>query len=157
MIRDGALRAQRMPIVRGLAEEICRYLPSKDTVGEVLAIYYFVLDRTRYMRDPRTVELVRAPWVIARQIATGHIPSIDCDDMAALISALCIATGAETRVATVAFVNQFYNGDRQYSHVYAQAKEPRTGKWITLDPVAGNRTGEMRGRVVAVKFWPIAS
>jgi transglutaminase-like putative cysteine protease len=58
-------------------------------------------------------------------------------------------------VVTVAFKNMFYRGRRQYSHVYAQVREPRTGRWITLDPVAGDRTKKMRGDVVAAKVWPV--
>ena len=138
-----------------LAEEICRYLPSKDSLSEALAFYNFVLDNTRYMRDPRTIELVRAPWVIVQQIMAGHVPSVDCDDMTATICALAGISGAECRAVTVAFKDMFYQGRRQYSHVFAQVREPRTGAWITLDPVAGNKTEEMKRRVVAAKFWPV--
>jgi len=283
-----------------LAEEVCRHLPSKDTVSEALAIYNLMLDRTRYMRDPRTIELVKAPWVVVQQMMAGHTPGLDCflegtllqrmdqnpvssgpgmrvpieriepgqyvwgykswsrvvavvprgirsvdqfilecrpdedpneadncfnvtpehqlylasgerilasqaepgmellhpngrprrislvargimespvwdiqtddhyvylpeadvtvsncDDLSATICAMLAITGAECRVATVAFKDMFYQGRRQYSHVFAQAKEPRTGSWITLDPVAGNKTEEMKRRVVAAKFWPV--
>lgn len=155
-IKDSALRAQTRPEVRHLAEEVTKHLQSKDTVSEALAVYNLVLDRTRYMRDPRTVEYVRAPWVIIRQIMGGHTPGIDCDDGSALICALLLTTGAECRVVTVAFRNMFYRGQRQYSHVFAQVREPRTANWITLDPVAGNHTSQMRRRVVAAKYWPIA-
>jgi transglutaminase-like putative cysteine protease len=156
VIKKAAIDAQTRPEVRMLAEEVCRYLPSKDTVSEALAIYNLVLDRTRYMRDPRTVELVKAPWVIVRQMMAGHVPSVDCDDQSALICALLAITGAECRVVTVAFRDMFYEGRRQFSHVFAQAREPRTGAWITLDPVAGDKTREMQRRVVAAKFWPVA-
>jgi hypothetical protein len=125
-------------------------------VSEALAFYHFVLDKTRYMRDPRTIELVRAPWVIIAEIMAGKIPGVDCDDASALLCALAAVSGAECRAVTVAFRNMFFQGRRQYSHVFAQVREPRTGAWITLDPVAGDKTKEMLGRVVAAKFWPIA-
>lgn len=156
VIKQAAIDAQMRPEVRMLTEEVCRYLPSKDTVSEALAIYNLVLDRTRYMRDPRTVELVKAPWVVVRQMMAGHVPNLDCDDMSSLICALLAISGAECRVVTVAFRDMFYNGVRQYSHVFAQAREPRTGAWITLDPVAGDKTREMQRRVVAAKVWPVA-
>lgn len=142
-------------MVRALVEEVCRYLPSKDTVSEALAFHNLVLDRTRYMRDPRTVEYVRAPWVIVEQMMAGHTPGLDCDDMTGLICGMAAISGAETRAATVAFKHMFYKGVRQYSHVFAQIREPRTGQWMTIDPVAGNKTEEMKSRVVAAKFWPI--
>ena len=142
--------------MRLLAEEVTKHLRSKDTVSEALAFYHLVLDRTRYMRDPRSVELVRAPWVVVDQIMAGHTPGLDCDDQSALLCALLASSGHECRVVTVAFRNMFHQGVRQYSHVFAQTKEPRTGRWITLDPVAGSKTKEMKGRIVAAKFWPVA-
>lgn len=155
VIKKSVIDAQTKPVVRELAEEVTKRLTSKDTVSEALAFYNMVLDRTRYMRDPRSVEYVRAPWVVAEQIQAGHTPGLDCDDMTALICGLAAVSGAECRAVTVAFRNMFYQGRRQYSHVFAQIKEPRTGRWITLDPVAGDKTKEMIDRVVAAKFWPI--
>lgn len=108
------------------------------------------------MRDPRTVELVRAPHIIVDQILQGSVPSLDCDDMAALICALCMSTGSQTRVTTVAFKNMFFDGNRQYSHVYAEALDPKSKKWVVMDPVAGRKAPEMLKRVVAKKHWPIA-
>lgn len=155
VIKQSVLDAQQKPVVRALAEEITQHLPSKDCVSEALAFYNLLLARTRYMRDPRSVELVRAPWVVVSEMMAGRTPGLDCDDMTALICALAAVSGAECRAVTVAFRNMFYQGRRQYSHVFAQIKEPRTGQWITVDPVAGDKTEEMKKRVVAAKFWPI--
>ena len=156
MIKDAALASQQDYTVRELAERIADGLPSKAYLDEYLAIYYYVLGNTRYMRDPRTVELVRAPYVVARGLKAGQRPSVDCDDLAALICALTLAVGGQCRVVTVAFADIKYRQQRQYSHVFAQAREPRTGKWITLDPVAGDRTREMLRRTRFAKIWPVA-
>lgn len=156
VIKQAAVQSQTKPNVRMLAEEVSRHLPSKDTTSEALAFYHLVLDRTRYMRDPRSVEYVRAPWVIVEQMMAGHTPSIDCDDATSLICGLAAVSGAECRAVTVAFKNMFFKGQRQYSHVFPQIKEPRTNTWLTLDPVAGDKTHEMMGRIVAAKFWPVA-
>lgn len=156
LIKQSAVESQRRPAVRRLAERATAGIQSKDALSEALAFYYLVLDRTRYMRDPRGVEYVRAPWVVAEQVLRGEVPGLDCDDMAALLCALAVVSGAECRVVTVAFRNMVFRGERQYSHVFAQVREPRTGAWVTLDPVAGDRTREMMSRVVAVKFWPVA-
>lgn len=156
VIKHAALDSQSDYAVRELAEAICSGIPSKDYLSEYLAIYYWVLANTRYMRDPRTVELVRAPNVVARTVLRGQKPSLDCDDMTSLICALVLAVGGSCRAATVAFRNMFHRGRRQYSHVFAQAREPLTNRWIILDPVAADRTEAMKRRVVAVKFWPIA-
>lgn len=135
---------------------MCEHLRAKDYVSEPLAISYFVTSHTRYMRDPRTVELVRDPALLAKQIIDGKRPSLDCDDMAALIAAMCLSSGCGVRICTVAFKHMFYKGERQYSHVFAQAEDPRTGAWITLDPVAGRKTKEMLKRSVHMKTWRVA-
>lgn len=156
VIRDAVLRSQEKYNVRQLAEDICCNLRSKDYLSEILAIYHYVCANTRYMRDPRTVELVRAPWVVADELTGGKKPNLDCDDMSVLISALCMSVGCQVRVVTVAFRNAFFNGERQYSHVFAQAHEPRSNTWITLDPVAKEQTAQMLNKSVAAKIWPLA-
>ena len=156
VMRRAALDSQSHLSVRELAEQVCGRLDSKDYTSEYLALYNLVLQRCRYMRDPRTVELVRAPYLVADEILRGGRPSLDCDDMSALLGALVLAVGGNVRYVTVAFRNAFYNGERQYSHVFAQALEPRTGLWIVLDPVAADKTGEMMGRIRAAAVWPVA-
>lgn len=156
-MRDAALRAQQDYSVRALAEQICGGLPSKAYLDEYLAYYYFVLAHCRYMRDPRTVELVRDPKLVARQLLSGRTPSLDCDDMAALLNSLTLSSGGESRLVTVAFGRPIHvRGQRQYSHVFAQAREPQSGAWVTLDPVAANRTAKMLRNVRAAKLWPVA-
>ena len=126
---------------------------------------------TRYANDPRTIELVRSPRDLLERLkqnvnalrdvfAQGSHgtwkPSLDCDDLTALIAALCLSLGREVRICTVAFKNMFFRGTRQYSHVYLQVREPRTLAWIVMDPVAAETTPEMLGRIKAIKFWAIA-
>jgi hypothetical protein len=156
VMRRAALDSQAHLAVRKLAEYICQGIDSKDYVSEYLAVYNFLLQRCRYMRDPRTVELVKAPYLVAQEILQGGRPSIDCDDYSTLIGALILAVGGSVRFVTVAFRDAFYNGQRQYSHVFAQALEPRSGLWIVLDPVAAEKTQEMIGRIKAAAVWPVA-
>ena len=155
-MRRAALDSQRHIAVRALAEKCCQGIDSKDYTSEYIALYNMILQRCRYMRDPRTVEFVKAPFVVAQEILGGGRPSLDCDDMSCLLAALVIAVGGAARFVTVAFQNLFHQGKRQYSHVLAQALEPRTGTWIILDPVAADKTPEMMGRVQAAAVWPIA-
>lgn len=157
VMRSAALESQNHLAVRELAEEICQGVDSKDYGSEYLAIYHAILGRTRYMRDPRTVELVKAPYVIATDILRGKVPSIDCDDSACLIGSLCLAMGGVAQFVTVAFRHQFVGQQRQYSHVLSRALEPKTGQWVVLDAVAAERTPKMLRDAVASKVWPIAS
>ena len=155
VMRRAVLQSQLHFSVRKLAESFCEYLDSKDYASEYLALYQCVLQRTRYMRDPRTVELVKAPYLVADEILRGSRPNLDCDDMSALIASLVLAVGGAARFVTVAFRNAFYNGQRQYSHVFAQAQDPRTGLWIVLDPVAAEKTPKMMREIKASAVWPI--
>jgi hypothetical protein len=142
---------------RQLCESVCERLDSKDYTSEYLALYYFLLGHTRYMRDPKRVELVRAPWVISQQIMRGHRPSIDCDDASTWLAAAVMSVGGTVEIVTVAFSDMFYEGERQYSHVFDCATEPRNRTRIVLDPVAAERTPQMLRRVKAAKVWPIAA
>jgi hypothetical protein len=156
LIKREALRSQNDYNVRELTEAVCAGLPSKDYAGEALAIYHFVLGHTRYMRDPRTVELVRSPDRVARALKNGHTPNLDCDDMAALIAAMLLSAGHSCRIVTVAFRTMFHKGERQFSHVFTQSREPYSKVWITIDPVAADKTSDMLRRVKHAKVWPVA-
>ena len=156
VIRHAALDSQKVYSTRLMAEAVCHDLRSKDYRSEILAINNFVWANTRYMRDPRTVELVQAPYKITEQLQRGLIPQLDCDDMTGYICSLLLAVGCKCRAVTVAFNNMFHLGQRQYSHVFSQGFEPKAGVWITCDPVAGMDTDQMLRRVVAYKTWPIA-
>lgn len=156
VIVDAALRSQDHLCIRQLAEEFCQGLESKDYCSEYLAIMNGVLQHSRYMRDPRTVELVKAPYVIASDILAGKTVNLDCDDFTGLIDALVLSVGGKCDVVTVAFRKMFYNGQQQFSHVFARAYDPRNGNIIVMDPVAAEKTGEMLKRVKAAKVWPIA-
>ena len=150
-----ALEDARHFETRKLAEKTCESLSSKDYASEYLALYYLLLQRCRYMRDPRRVELVRAPYVISKQIADGRCPSIDCDDMSTWLAAALLSVGGQPEFVTVAFANLFFGGQRQYSHVFVRVKEPRSGRYVILDPVAAERTPQMLRRIVAAATWPI--
>jgi hypothetical protein len=142
---------------RQIAEIVCEGIDSKDYTSEYLALYHFLLQRTRYMRDPRRTELVRAPYVISKQILAGHRPSLDCDDMSTWLAAAVLAVGGRAEFCTVAFQRMFYEGKQQYSHVFTRALEPRTRCQIVLDPVAAEKTPEMQRRIVAAEAWPVSA
>ena len=156
LMKRYAVESQRDSAVRAFAESIVAGLQSKDYLSEILAVYYAVVRRTRYANDPRSVELVKKPGWVVRQILAGQVPSLDCDDLVTLQAALLLSLGREVRAVTAAFGDSFFGGERQYSHVYMQVREPRSRSWITLDPVAAEETGTMLGRVRALKIWPIA-
>jgi hypothetical protein len=144
---------------RQIAESVCEWLDSKDYTSEYLALYQFLLQRCRYMRDPRRTELVRAPYIVSEQILKGHRPSLDCDDMATWLAAAVTAVGGRAEFCTVAFAKLYYDGQPQFSHVFTRALEPRTRAYIVLDPVAAENTTQMLRRVRNghAASWPVAA
>lgn len=154
-MRRAALEDAKHFDTRRLAEGICEGIDSKDYSSEYLALYQFLLQRTRYMRDPRRVELVRAPYIISRQIMEGHRPSLDCDDMSTWLAAAILSVGGQPDFTTVAFQRMVHNGDVQFSHVFCRALEPRTRVRIVLDPVAAEKTPQMLARIKAAANWPV--
>lgn len=125
--------------IRGLVERICAGIESGDYASELLAIYNWVYANIRYIRDIHDVEFVKWPRVTV-QTGTG-----DCDDMATLLAAMCMAAGNPCQFVLVSFDGVMP------SHVYTQAATP-TG-FVILDPVASTQTMSMTSRIK--KKWVI--
>lgn len=157
VMRQAALDDANHFETRQLAEAVCEGIDSKDYCSEYLALYYCLLQRTRYMRDPRRTELVRAPYLISRQILAGHRPSIDCDDGALWLASAILSVGGQPDFVTCAFKRLYFDGRIQHSHVFTRALEPRNRTRIVLDPVAAEKTPQMLGRMVDASVWPIAA
>lgn len=153
VMSKAALGDQGSFATRRICESVCEGVDSKDYLSEYLALYYFLLQRTRYMRDPRRTELVRDPKIVSQQILAGNRPSLDCDDMACWLGSAVLAVGGTAWFATVAFNGATFGGQPQYSHVFTVALEPRTRARIVLDPVAAEKTPEMLRRVKAARLW----
>jgi transglutaminase-like putative cysteine protease len=134
-MRELALAAQTAWPLRRLVEDICRGITPKAYGSELVALLHFVYRTVRYQRDPRTVELVKTPEATLR---TGVG---DCDDQATLLAALAMLAGSEAR-----FVALGFRADGVFSHVYCEALEPRSRRWIALDPVSAEKSEEMLRR-----------
>lgn len=106
------------PIVRTLALEIIKNIPSHHHAEEALAIGQFVRDNVRYVRDPDGVELLTDPLTLIDQIKHGYAQG-DCDDMSLLIASLLIATGHQPFFRCVRY--QSLNG--HYNHIYVVVYE----------------------------------
>lgn len=139
-------------IVR-LTREIVRDLQPGDYNGEILAIYNWVCQHVRYVRDIHDVELVISPQKLL-QLGGG-----DCDDLATLLAAMLMSIGNECRFMVVGFE------DKNPSHVFCQVAL-RTGDagggnasggrvWATVDPVADDTTAQMHRRVGFARSYPL--
>jgi transglutaminase-like putative cysteine protease len=111
-------------------------LAPKDWIGELRALFNFVRDRIRYVKDVRGLETLQTPP------ATLEVGQGDCDDKSTLLAALLESIGHPTRFVAVGFVQP-----GRYSHVYV---ESRAGsRWIALDATMPHDAGWMPPGAVA--------
>jgi hypothetical protein len=144
-----ALAGERSPDVRAWALTVVRQVTPKDYMSEAAALYYDVCARIRYTRDPAHTELINHPSVTLAQRAG------DCDDQADLIraglGALLGALGNAVEFAAVGFRPPQTAYRDPYSHVFIRVRDPKSGEWAILDPVAGPRTAAMVAKVQTLK------
>lgn len=125
MMRTLARRGSGDMLVREQAHKIIRQagVRGHDFLGELRALFAWVRDHVRYVKDPYGIETLQNPrYTIQHRMG-------DCDDKAILLSALLLACGHPARVMFRAMSRR---GSRNFSHVYVLAN--LEGKRIALDP-----------------------
>lgn len=115
--------------IRDLALDLTSYLPQKDYVAEIRALFEFVRDRIRYIKDIRDVETLQWPT------KTLDIEQGDCDDKAMLLASLLEATGKRTRFVAIGF-----GPPGEFQHVFTDVKIGNRG-WLSLDPTENVKVG----------------
>lgn len=113
--------------IRQAATSTVFLTPEKDELAEIRAIFEFVRDRIRYVKDIYGVETLSTP----DKTLEGMIG--DCDDQTTLLAAMLEAIGYPTR-----FVIAGYSGS-DFEHVYLQVWVQ--GHWIGLDPTEQHPMG----------------
>lgn len=143
-------RGEKSMLVRSVVERITANMQPKDYLGEIVAIRNWVAENVRYLNDPLHVELVKDPQrLIEEYVSTGQAVG-DCDDMACLIATMCLQLGRVAEFVIVGFGEQGH-----YSHVFTRVLEPKSGKWIVCDPVAGTDERKMLERVTTFETWSL--
>lgn len=97
------------PIIRNLALGLVQFHNEKDDIAEISAIFHFVRDQIRYVRDIYGVETLAIPT------KTLELGQGDCDDKAVLLASLLEAIGYHTQ-----FKLAGYHG-KEFEHVYVYA------------------------------------
>lgn len=113
--------------IRQAATNAAFLQPEKDEYAEVEAVFNYVRDHIRYMRDVHGVETLMAPPTVL-QTRLG-----DCDDQSCLLACMLEAIGYPTR-----FVVAGYNGG-DFEHVYVQTWAG--GRWVSMDPTEPHPMG----------------
>lgn len=112
-------RYKTAPSIYELSRILVRDIPQKNYLAECIAIYNYVRDYIRYVRDTLNIETVQTP-VQTLKIATG-----DCDDKAVLLCSLLQSIGHRTRFLVVGSNGRFY-------HVLVQVFV--NNRWFNADP-----------------------
>lgn len=107
--------------LREQAKSIIWLTPERDSLAEVSALYEFVRDRVRYVRDVHDVETISSP----DKVLAGKMG--DCDDQAVLLATMLESVGYPTR-----FIVAGYSIPGEFEHVYLQVLVGH--EWLDLDP-----------------------
>ena len=107
------------PTILQLARGLTRWLPQKDYAAEIDAVFSFVQNNIRYVRDINGVETIQTP------VKTLELGSGDCDDKTTLLAALLESIGFETRFHAMGFRKN------SVSHVLLEAR--LDGQWVALE------------------------
>jgi hypothetical protein len=143
-------RGEQSTLVRNLKDHIIREVQPKDYLSEMLAVRNFVHEKCKYSNDALGVEQIQDPERMCDQIVKYGKCVADCDECALLIGTLCRQLGREVEFVIVGFGRA-----GSYSHVFVRVKEPKSGKWIVLDPVAGTNEAAMLSRVTTYQTWKL--
>ena len=114
------------------ARDIVQYQPAKNQIAEITAIYDFIRDKTRYVRDPAGTEHIQTPPVAIDKIKHGEIFQGDCDDMTVFVLSLLKSIGYP-----VMLISAGYRPDKQLSHVYGavQVTDFKGTRWMIVEPI----------------------
>lgn len=143
-------RGEQSTLVRSLKDHIIRDIQPKDYLSEILAVRHFVAEKVKYSNDAAAVEQVQDPERMCEEIVQHGKAVADCDEIALLIGTLCRQLGRDVEYVTVGF-----GKPNSFAHVFARVKEPKSGQWVVVDPVAGTDEASMLARVTTERIWQI--
>lgn len=151
-------RGEQSPVVRHFTSWVVADVQPKDYLGEMLAIRNCFVQLSpsrpgtplfRYLNDPRHVEFIKDPQRIVEEIIQHGTSAIDCDESAELMATMLLQCGRK-----VEFVALGFEPDA-LTHVGVRAEEPKSGRMIWMDSVAGPREAEAARRAKEILVWSL--
>lgn len=118
---------RRSPEIINAAVSVVYLVPQKDQFAEACALFEFVRDHVRYVRDVAGLETLADPRMTLQRMVG------DCDDQATLLAALLESVGYKTR-----FVMAGYRS-KEFEHVFLQVLV--YGDWVSCDPTEDGEFG----------------
>lgn len=104
---------------------------SMDYDGMIRAVFDFVRDHVRYVRDPVGAEYVTDPVELDHQIDDGDACE-DCESLALYASTLLASIGIVSEFETQA---KDPRDPERATHCSLQVRNPRNGQWVSFDLV----------------------
>jgi transglutaminase-like putative cysteine protease len=127
-MREAVIRGRRSMKIRQAALSIVFLQPEKNEFMQANALFEFVRDYIKYIKDVNEVETVStAEKTLESQIG-------DCDDQCILLASLAESVGIPTK-----FVLAGYNSNQSFEHVYCALFVG--DEWICADPTEANVFG----------------
>ncbi len=151
-------RGERSMLVRHFTTWVVRDVWPKDYLGEILAIRNVMVQQSpwrpgvplfRYTNDARHVEVVKDPQRQVEEILEHGTTQVDCDEIACMASVMALQLGREVEYVALGFAPD------ALTHVGVRVKEPKSGRWIWLDGVAGPREKEAAARAQELLVWSL--
>lgn len=130
-MREAVNFALREGSVRRLAESIVVDCRERDERQEVDCIFKWVTGHYRFLRDPRGLEFLKSPEVVAAEIGRLGFFQGDCDDVSAFLAAILKSVGFPVRIVIIVPV-----GKDSFKHVYVEAWLTKDKVWVPLDGTA---------------------
>lgn len=149
---------ERSALVRQFTTWVVADVWPKDYLGQMLAIRNVLVQPSpvrggtplfNYVNDPRHVEFVKSPRRMVEEIMAHGTTAIDCDELAMMAATMLLQVGREVEFVALGFA------PRALTHVGLRAKEPKSGKWIWIDGVAGPREREAAERAQEILVWSL--
>jgi transglutaminase-like putative cysteine protease len=130
------------PDMRAAAVGVIFQYPAQDDLAEACALYDYVRDCIRYVKDISGVETLATPdKTLVMQVG-------DCDDQSVLLATMLEAVGYPTR-----FIVAGYNEPGVFEHVYLEALVG--DEWIAMDPTEQEVLGWSPPEPVAYWIEPV--
>lgn len=142
-MRAAVIAARSDLSVRQAAIGVIWLQPPQNGYAEAAALFEWVRDRVRYVRDIVDVETLSTPGKTLEQLIG------DCDDQSTLLAALLESVGYPTR-----FVVAAYNVPGHFEHVYLQVCID--GEWIDCDPTVQEEFGWSPPGALSLMFEEVA-
>lgn len=131
LIRDG----RKHPAVRAQTLALINNFPQKAYAQEIRAIFNFVQNNIRYVKDTRGVELLHQPDKLLI-IGQG-----DCDDKTILLCSMLESIGHPTRLEAIAQKDKY-----NFGHVFCSTK--LANRWLALDATEPQPPGWRPSRAI---------